>query len=666
MDSGTLRDSLLRLALNHSWTWSPDSRDLWASLDGGTFHRHPVQTVSAISPNRYDELLADGQFMTTLADRLDALDVMLDGRAETSQIAYFCAEFGISEMIHQYAGGLGILAGDHLKASSDLNIPLVGVGLFYRHGFFRQHVDEGHQTEEYRTLEPESSGAVDTDIIVTVPMPGRAVAARVWQTDVGRTPLILLDTEVAGNSEADRSITDRLYGGDRRHRLEQEMVLGVGGARALAALGRDVSVHHLNEGHAGFLALELIDRLIVDGDLDAAVSAVRHGLVFTTHTPVSAGIDRFERRLIAPYLAIWASRWGIEPDELWALGAEPRRRRFNMAALSLRVSSSANGVSKLHGNVSRDLFAGIGIGDDIFSITNGVHARSWVAPHFQAVFDEVLGPAWSDGDPDAWAGVEQFDDSTVTALRRTGSVHLATLVADRVGQVIDPDSLVVGFARRFVPYKRATLLFHHLDRLAALLADDQRPLHFVFAGKAHPADSPGKDLVAEILDYSVSASANGRFTFIPDYDFAVARAMYEGCDLWLNTPVRPREASGTSGEKAALNGGLNCSILDGWWDEMYHSDFGWSIPTSDNPSEPERDREDSAATLDTLECVIDEYYQRRDEFIRRIRRSWIVLGPRVVAARMLGEYHDRVYGPALDRTHRAAQHAIEGRGLGGP
>jgi len=651
VDSLALRDSLNRLARNHCWTWSPGSRELWSSLDGGSFERHPVQIVADLSAERYEQLLADNHFITKLAALLDALEALLGTGARTPQIAYFSPEFGISEVI-RYSGGLGVLAGDHLKASSDLEIPLVGVGLFYRQGFFRQHLDEGRQAERYWTVDPESLGAVATDIVVTVPMPGRDVAARVWRMDVGRTPLILLDTAVAPNGEADRQITDRLYGGGRRHRLEQEMVLGIGGARALVALGWATAVHHLNEGHAGFLALELIDRAIVDGDLTAAADAIRPGLVFTTHTPVPAGIDRFERELIEPYLTTWADDWGVAFDELWALGADPHDgNKFNMATLSLNLASSANGVSKLHGKVSRDLFAGVGIGDEITSVTNGVHARTWVAPHIQSVFDDALGAAWSQGEPEAWAGVAGLDDAGITALRRRGSVHLGELVADRVGHFIDPDSLVVGFARRFATYKRATLLFHHGDRLAALLADDDRPVHFVFAGKAHPADGPGKDLLAEIVAYSGSLAANGRFTFIPDYDIAIARTMYEGCDVWLNTPVRPREASGTSGEKAALNGGLNCSILDGWWDEMYDGQNGWSIATSDRDGGHDRDREESASTLDTLEAVADEYHTRRGEFTQRIRHSWATLGPQVVAARMLRDYRDHVYTPALDRTN---------------
>jgi starch phosphorylase len=581
-----------------------------------------------------------------------ALDAMLGEGLADPQIAYFSPEFGISDVIPQYSGGLGILAGDHMKAASDLSLPLVGVGLFYRQGFFRQRIEKGQQAEDYPTVTADSLGAIDTGAMVRVPLPGRDVVAQVWRMDIGRVRLLLLDTDVPDNSATDRKITDRLYGGDRRHRLEQELVLGVGGVRALAALGWDVTVFHLNEGHAGFLVLELMNRSINGGELAAAVDKVRPGLVFTTHTPVPAGIDRFEKRLIQPYLQVWADRWAVPVEDIWALGADPKDagRYFNMAALGLRMAGGANGVSKMHGEVSRSLFAGVGIGDDITSVTNGVHARTWVASQAQAVFDQVLGERWATGDPEAWNRVLTLSDSAIGELRRSGARHLADLVSHRTGHGLDPDALVVGFARRFATYKRATLLFHHMDRLTEMLADDERPIHFVFAGKAHPADTPGKGLLAEIAAFADSSAANGRFTFIPDYGIGIARVMYGGCDIWLNTPVRPREASGTSGEKAALNGGLNCSILDGWWAEMFDGRNGWAIATSNAAVPPRRDREEAAAALDTLEEILAEYHGQPAAFADRIRHAWHSLGPQVTAARMVAEYRDRIYAPALSRA----------------
>jgi starch phosphorylase len=640
------------LAANHRWIWSDSLRGLWEQLEGGRLTCHPVVLVAEITSEQLADLLEDHEAMAVVTAELAALDAMLGDGLADPQIAYFSPEFGLSDVIPQYSGGLGILAGDHMKAASDLSLPLVGVGLFYRQGFFRQRIEKGKQAEDYPTTDAESLGAVNTGKTVRVPLPGREVVARVWRMDIGRVRLLLLDTDVKSNSAADRKITDRLYSGDRRHRLEQELVLGVGGVRALAAFRWDVSVYHLNEGHAGFLVLELMDRSINGGNLAAAVEQVRPGLVFTTHTPVPAGIDRFGKSLIKPYLQVWADRWSIPIQEIWALGADPvdKDRYFNMAALGLRLASDANGVSKLHGEVSRELFAGVGIGDNITSVTNGVHARTWVSAAAQALFDEVLGEQWTTGDPEPWDRILTLEDSAISDLRHQGARNLSALVSDRTGHMLDPDSLVVGFARRFATYKRATLLFHHMERLTKMLADDERPIHFVFAGKAHPADTPGKKLLAEIAAFAESSPANGRFTFIPDYGIGIARVMYEGCDIWLNTPVRPREASGTSGEKAALNGGLNCSILDGWWAEMFDGRNGWAIPTSDVATPKSRDRHEAAATLDTLEAILAEYHGDRAAFTDRIRHAWHSLGPKVTATRMVAEYRDRIYGPALSRA----------------
>ena len=605
--------------------------------------------VSDLSAEQLDGLLADLRLIDRIAGEIAALEALAD--PGTPKIAYCSPEFGIDALVPQYSGGLGVLAGDHLKASSDQAIPLVGIGLFYRHGYFDQGIADGGQAETYATVDPAEVGAFDTGAVVSAPLAGREVAARVWRIDVGRIPLLVLDTAVETNSEEDRAIGDCLYGGDRHHRLDQEMVLGVGGARALAALGWEVQVHHLNEGHAGFIALELIDRVIEDGDLGAAIDRVRPGLVFTTHTPVPAGIDRFHRDLILPYLQPWAQRWGVPPEEIWAMGQDPGDEDlFNMAALTLRLASHANGVSRLHGEVSRNLFVGVGIGGEIASITNGVHARTWVGPEIQATFDEVLGPAWPDGDPETWDRVAGIDDHQIARVRAAASGRLADLVSAKTGGPLHPEALIVGFARRFAPYKRATLLLKDPDRLHHLLEDDDRPVHFVFAGKAHPQDALGKALVAEIVGYSVSPSANQRFTFLPGYDMAIARTLVEGCDIWLNNPIRPREASGTSGEKAALNGGLNCSILDGWWAEMYDGANGWAIPASDEEDPESRDAAEAASMFDTLGSILDMYHADRPAFHDRIRHAWRTLGPKVTAARMIRDYASDVYGPALERT----------------
>ncbi|MGH8913417.1 MAG: alpha-glucan family phosphorylase, partial [Acidimicrobiia bacterium] len=502
MDSAALAETLHRLAANHRWTWTASCRDLLSSLPGAAIGKHPYAVVSELGPDQLDALLDDSGLTTRVSEEIEGLDRAL-ADPTPPEIAYCSPEFGVSALVPQYSGGLGVLAGDHLKAASDLGLPLAGVGLFYRHGYFTQGIADGEQTETYPLLTPEGIGAQETGVLIQVPLPGREVSARVWRIDVGRIPLLLLDTNLEANSEEDRAICDCLYGGDRKHRLDQEMVLGIGGARALAALDWDIPVHHLNEGHAGFIVLELIDRVMEHGDLTAALDRARPGLVFTTHTPVPAGIDRFDRDLIIPYLELWSGRWGLPIADLWALGRDPDDDgRFNMAALTLRSCSSANGVSRLHGEVSRNLFEGVGIGDHIGHITNGVHARTWVGPELQVVFDELLGPTWSDGDPDAWDRVSSIDDARLAPARRNASRRLADLVADTTGCRLDPDALVVGFARRFAPYKRATLLLNEPDRLRQLLEDDTRPVHFVFAGKAHPADEPGKALVADVVGYS--------------------------------------------------------------------------------------------------------------------------------------------------------------------
>ena len=635
---------LRRIAENYRWTWSHSSRQLLDRLPGADPLRHPAALVEGLTADQLDALTADDGFMSTLTAELDDLDALLESRSEPT-IAYCSPEFGLSALLPQYAGGLGVLAGDHLKTASDLGTPLAGVGLFYSEGVFRQVIAGGRQTEAYHTIEPAQVGAIDTGLTVNVPFPGRDVVARVWRIDVGRVPLLLLDTNVGANSEHDRNITDRLYAGDRAHRLEQEMVLGVGGARALESMGWDIQLHHLNEGHAGFIVLELIDRIDGGTPLEEYRAQVRDGLVFTTHTPVPAGIDRFHADTIVPFLEVWAKRWGVPVDDLWDIGADPEdTSMFNMAALCLRSARTANGVSELHGQVSRKLFAGVGIGDDIGFVTNGVHARTWTAPHTQAMFDGALGVSWSEGDQMAWDGVAAIDDEILAANRRQSSQALADLVADRTGEVVDPDALIVGFARRFAPYKRASLFLKRPDLLEAIMHDDHRPVHFVFAGKAHPSDQTGKELVADLIEATGVDLCNGRLTFIPDYEMDVALAMVQGADIWLNNPIRPREASGTSGEKAVLNGSLNCSILDGWWAEMYDGRNGWEITPSTSPDDETRDLEEATAMLETLTGIAEEYHESRSIFLGRIRHSWVSLGARVSSARMLRDYTERVYG----------------------
>ncbi|MEM9651358.1 MAG: alpha-glucan family phosphorylase [Actinomycetota bacterium] len=657
-DRAVVEPKLLELARNHRWTWHHPAAQVLDALPGADADRHPVATVAAFTASTWETLLADADLVAAIhAQHQDLTDELADKPAEPS-IAYVSAEFGISELVPQYSGGLGILAGDHLKSASDLNLPLVGLGLFYREGFFRQELDGTNQAERYERCQPELLGYVDTGKMVTVRVGEEDVTARVWRLAVGRVDLYVLDTDLPENGSVGRAITDRLYSGDNEHRVQQELILGIGGLRALKALDIDPQVVHLNEGHAGFLLLEKIqDALAAGADLDAAVAATKAGSVFTTHTPVPAGIDRFERDLVARYISGWAEENDVPLDTLYAWAESPDDtgdpKPFNMAVFCLALTGAANGVSKLHGQVSRELFASVPAGPTIGSVTNGVHARTWVDPNLADLFTDTLGEGWEAGAPDAWNRAKDIDPDRVKRVRTAGRQRLIDVVdAAGIGvEGLNPEALTVGFARRFATYKRADLLLTEAARLAAMLADDSRPIQFVFAGKAHPADVPGKALMAKIVEFSQSTEANGRFIFLPDYEMGIARAMYAGCDVWLNNPIRPHEASGTSGEKSALNGGLQCSILDGWWDEMYDGDNGWAIATSDSDDPAVRDKFEAGAVYELLEHqILPLFYSGTGRptsgWLDKVTHNWITLGPKVTATRMVADYRDQVYNPA--------------------
>lgn len=656
-DRSRIEPLLLDLARNYRWGWHRPTRTLMDQV------RRIARVDPTVHPLRALEGLDESAWATLLADpgRVDAIEAA--HRSLTAALAdapprvtaYFSPEFGINETLPQYSGGLGILAGDHLKAASDANLPLVGIGLFYREGFFRQVVTDGRQTERYQAQDPRSLGAVDTGHVVEAPLGPVTARAKVWRIDVGRIPLYLLDTDLPENTAAVRAISDRLYGGDQEHRLRQELVLGVGGARALMALGIAPTCFHLNEGHAGLLVLELIERACRDGatSIGAALAQIRPITLFTTHTPVPAGIDRFPRTLFTHYVAPWAAACGLSIDELLALGVLPSdgvTKPFNMAAFCLAAAGRANGVSKLHGAVSREMFAALPLGPKIDSVTNGVHARTWISDDVQDLFDAELGDGWAEGVPSVWAKAPAIDPAHVRAAWQPGRDRLVDLVARTAGTALDPNALTVGFARRFATYKRAALLLTDRPRLRSLLGDAARPVQFVFAGKAHPADAEGKALLTIINQFAANPDSEGRFVFVPDYDIDIARTIYGGCDVWLNNPVRPMEACGTSGEKAALNGALNCSVRDGWWDEMSDGRNGWDIPTSDLDG-PERDAEEAAALYTLLETEIAPLFyapargRASDGWIVRACDAWASLGPQVVAARMIHDYDTRYYRP---------------------
>jgi glycogen phosphorylase len=655
--SNAAHEALHRIASNYAWTWDPDLRALLADALGENWHpdQHPVAALQSLST-------AQRQDLAELTERATAALDRLPNRAPGPiDVAYFSPEFGVSETLPQYSGGLGILAGDHLKAASDLELPLIGVGLFYTHGYFTQGLVDGAQAVRYETYRPTDCALADTGATISVEVPHLGdVRAKVWRATVGRVELYLLDTNVAGNDRTARAITDSLYGGDQAHRISQEWVLGVGGVRALRALGIHPRLYHLNEGHAGFLVLELLaEQLALGVDIDTARTALRSRTVFTTHTPVPAGIDRFPAGLLRPYLDAWAERTGASADDVWELGEfpdDPLRQpdepaAFNMAAFCLRSSGLANGVSSLHGEVSRQMFGSLEEGSRITSVTNGVHARTWTHPRIQSLFDQALGKGWEQGDPSAWEGAASIDDDTLRHLRSDLRLELVDKLRREHGVTgFDPEALTIGFARRFATYKRAALLLREPAWLESLVGDGSRPVQFVFAGKAHPADLPGQGLLWEIAAFSRRAESHGRFVFVPGYDIALASALYAGCDVWLNTPVRPMEACGTSGEKAVLNGGLNCSVLDGWWAEWCDERNGWAIPLSEADDAEMRDALEARSLLELLEHqVVPAFHAEHVAWLERIRYGWSHLGPKVTAGRMVAEYRDRLYEPMMHR-----------------
>ncbi|MFJ8932777.1 alpha-glucan family phosphorylase [Streptomyces sp. NPDC102364] len=700
------------LARNLRWSWHARTRDLfaaadpdhWAASDGD-----PLRLLGSVPPERLARLAGDEDFLARLSEVADDLrgylhdDRWYQERARQSQlpagIAYFSPEFGITAALPQYSGGLGILAGDHLKAASDLGAPLIGVGLLYRHGYFRQSLSrDAWQQETYPVTDPNELPLTllrepdGTAVHLALALPGgRRLFARVWLAQVGRVPLLLLDSDVEENDAHERDVTDRLYGGGSDHRLLQEMLLGIGGVRAVRAYCRltghpDPEVFHTNEGHAGFLGVERIAELAERGtDFDSALEAVRAGAVFTTHTPVPAGIDRFDRELVARHFGAAAELPGLDVQRILDLGMETYAggdpNVFNMAVMGLRLAQRANGVSTLHGSVSRDMFAGLWPGFDveevpIASVTNGVHAPTWVAPEVYRLGARQIGErrtedALSVGGSARWDAVGEIADRDIWELRGELRRQLVDEVRERLAAswrqrgagaaelgwidgVLDPNVLTIGFARRVPSYKRLTLMLRDPDRLMRLLLDEERPIQIVVAGKAHPADDGGKRLVQELVRFTDDPRVRHRIVFLPDYGMAMAQKLYPGCDVWLNNPLRPLEACGTSGMKAALNGCLNLSVLDGWWDEWFAPDYGWAIPTADGTATDEHRRDDleSAALYDLLERrVTPRFYERGpeglpDRWIEMVRQTLTHLGPKLLAGRMVREYVEQLYAPA--------------------
>ncbi|MBC3193569.1 alpha-glucan family phosphorylase [Pseudonocardia sp. C8] len=707
---------LQTLATNLRWTWHAPTRDLFASLDPDAWDacgHDPVRLLGEIPSNRLAELAEDETVAARVAEEAAGLERYLDeprwyqdehDPRLPAAVAYFSMEFGVSEVLPNYSGGLGVLAGDHLKAASDLGVPLIGVGLLYRSGYFRQSLSlDGWQLEHYPAIDPqglplqllaEPDGA---PVLVRVAMPGdRTLAARIWLARVGRVPLLLLDTDIEENEPDLRGVTDRLYGGDQNHRIQQEILIGVGGVRAVRAFCRTTGhpapeVFHTNEGHAGFLGLERIRELCTGAavtsngagpssssaatasgtglDFDEALAAVRAGTVFTTHTPVPAGIDRFGIDLVRHYLTDRLLP-GLPTDRLLALGSEDDPEMFNMAHMGLRLAQRANGVSRLHGIVSREMFGGLWSGFDrdevpIGSVTNGVHGPTWEAGQVTEVIGEPGDEVRGTSDADLWALRNTLRSRLVDEVRRRVKAAWLERGASEpelgwTDHVFDPDVLTVGFARRVPTYKRLTLMLRDPERLRALLLDPHQPVQLIVAGKSHPADDGGKALIQQIVRFADDAGVRHRIVFLPDYDMSMARYLYWGCDVWLNNPLRPLEACGTSGMKSALNGGLNLSIRDGWWDEFYDGGNGWAIPTADGVEDPARRDDLEANALYELIAtqVGPAFYDRTDgvplRWVEMVRHTLTTLRPKVQATRMVGEYVQDWYAPAARAAADAA------------
>ncbi len=708
--------ALDQLSTNLRWSWDKPTQDLFASIDPTLWERcgrDPVAMLGAVNPARLDELALDEDFLGRLDDLAADLNDYLarplwyqqrrdEGVAMPTGIAYFSMEFGVAEVLPNYSGGLGILAGDHLKSASDLGVPLIAVGLYYRSGYFRQSLTaDGWQHENYPSLDPQGlplrllTDAGGAPVLVTLTLPDFALLyARVWVAQVGRVPLLLLDSDVPENEHDLRSVTDRLYGGDQEHRLMQEILAGIGGVRAIRAFTAIEAlpapeVFHMNEGHAGFLGVERIRELIADSalDFDTALAVVRSSTVFTTHTPVPAGIDRFPLEMVQRYLGGKPAADGestllpgVPVARILALGAEDDPTKFNMAHMGLRLAQRANGVSLLHGRVSRSMFNELWPGFDpdevpIGSITNGVHARTWAAPQWLQLGRELAGSD-SFSDPGVWLRLQQVDQGHLWWIR---SQLRALLVADVrrrlrrswqergaseaelgwIATAFDPDVLTIGFARRVPTYKRLTLMLRDPDRLEQLLLNSERPIQLIVAGKSHPADDGGKALIQQVVRFADRPQVRHRIAFLPDYDMSMARLLYWGCDVWLNNPLRPLEACGTSGMKSALNGGLNLSIRDGWWDEWYDGENGWEIPSADGiADETRRDDLESSALYTLLEQAVAPKFYERDEqgvpprWMEMVRHTLQTLGPKVLASRMVRDYVEQYYTPAAQSLRK--------------
>jgi glycogen phosphorylase len=694
---------LHELSMNMWWAWNPSVIKLFRDLDPEGFRaskHNPLKVVKSLSPEQVRELAQDAA-LRARADRVyREFHAYVSPNAHTwaqteaaplrvRPVAYFSAEFGIHESLPIYSGGLGVLAGDHVKTASDLGLALVAVGLFYRESYFRQQIDaEGHQHAQYEMAPEEYLAATrklgpdGRPVMINIPLGRERLFAQVWQVNVGRNQLLLLDTDVEGNTEENRRLAARLYFGDQRTRIRQELLLGVGGIRALRASGIDWSGLHLNEGHSAFATLEYA-RLRMEetgADFWSVAQDVAQSTVFTTHTPVDAGHDRFPPELVEEYLEPLRHSLGLSKEDFLGLGRvrpQDAREALCMTVLAFKMSRYANAVSCLHGRVTRRAWQALWPHHredevPVGHITNGVHVRTWLAPAMQDLYVRHVGPDWADNlpDPKMWARIDNVSDAELWETHRTLKATLVSF-ARRAAETqrrinshsedliaaarttLDPDVLTIGFARRFATYKRGNLLFTDMDRLRRLLLDAKRPVQLVFAGKSHPADEPGKSLLRTVYRASLLPDLRSRIVFVEDYDINVARHLVQGVDVWLNTPRRPQEASGTSGQKVLLNGGLNLSILDGWWAEAYDGLNGFAIGNGVcHVNVAEQDRRDGESLYNVLENeVVPLYYDQDDQgvphgWVARIKRAIRTLGWRFNTDRMVIDYVRECYLPS--------------------
>jgi len=696
---------LRELAYNLWWTWNPHARRMFAHIQPGLWaiYRNPVELLINIEPAHWETLLEDEVFLSMYKSVLREFETYMKSLNDTwfsknhpgyqgGPFVYFSTEFGFHECLRIYSGGLGVLSGDHCKSASDLGIPFIGIGPLYKHGYFEQEIEpDGRQQHFYPAYDfsrlpiQPLLGDNGRHLTISVDFPDRVVHARVWLAQIGRVPVLLLDTDTTKNNPADRAITGQLYVSGREMRICQEIVLGVGGVRALQALGIEPACWHMNEGHSAFLGLERVRNAIKGGaSFPDACKQVAKNAIFTTHTPVPAGNEAFDTGLIRKYYKNYCEDIGIKMDQLIDLGlSNPGQgnQPFSLTVLALHLSTFCNGVSQLHGHVSNDMwrhiFKDLKPGEErIKAITNGIHTFTWMGYQMAELFDKYLTPAWRENlmdemfwkrgvanipDKELWAVHNLQKESLIRFTRSRERAHLARHGASpddlrSVEELLDPEALTIGFARRFATYKRADLLFRDFDRLRAILKNTERPVQIVFAGKAHPADKPGQELIRRIFEVSRHTDLHGRIVFIENYNMRVARMLVQGVEVWLNNPRRPHEASGTSGMKAPVNGGINFSIADGWWCEVQNPDAGWTIgKPEENPNPDAQDHEDSESFYDILEEKIVPLFYERDAndlpvgWIKMMKASIASVTPRFSTARMVRDYTEQAYLPAAKR-----------------